>query len=169
MESKSCCFIGHRKVDEIDKVRDRLKAVVVELLAQGTNTFYFGSRSQFDDLAWETVSELKEEYPNVKRVYVRSMYAELSGYYKKYLLESYEETFMPSSIENAGRASYVERNYEMITLCDVCVFYYDEKYLPARRKQSRRDLFDYQPKSGTKIAYEFAVKNHKKIYNVFQA
>lgn len=84
MESKSCSFIGHRKVDEIDKVRDRLKAVVLELLAQGTNTFYFGSRSQFDDLAWETVSELKEEYPNIKRVYVRSMYAELSGYYEKY-------------------------------------------------------------------------------------
>lgn len=114
------------------------------------------------------MSRVKEEYPNIKLVYVRSMYAELSGYYEKYLLESYEETFMPSCIENAGRASYVERNYEMIKLCDVCVFYYDEKYLPARRKQSRRDLFDYQPKSGTKIAYEFAEKNHKKIYNVFQ-
>lgn len=168
VESKSCCFIGHRTVSEIEKVKERLKAIALELLSQGINTFYFGSRSQFDDLAWEMVSELKEEFPHIKRIYVRSMCAELSGYYEKYLLESYEETFMPSSIENAGRASYVERNYEMIKLSDVCVFYYDENYLPARRKQTRRDLFDYQPKSGTKIAYEFAVKKDKIKYNVYQ-
>ena len=30
----------------------------------------------------------------------------------------------------------------------------------------RRDLFDYQPKSGTAVAYDYAVKKKKEIINV---
>jgi len=43
------------------------------------------------------------------------------------------------------------------------VVYFDENYEPARRKNSKKDLLDYQPKSGTKVAYEYALK--KKIIN----
>ena len=64
-------------------------------------------------------------------------------------------------MENAGRDSYVERNQEMINHIKFCVAYYDENYLPPRRKNSRNDLFDYQPKSGTKVAYDYAVKKKK--------
>ncbi len=39
-----------------------------------------------------------------------------------------------------------------------CMVYYDKNYLPSRRKNSRRDLFDYQPKSGTAVPYDYAVK-----------
>lgn len=35
-----------------------------------------------------------------------------------------------------------------------------------RHKNSRRDLFDYQPKSGTTVAYDYAVKKKKEIINV---
>jgi hypothetical protein len=69
-------------------------------------------------------------------------------------------------MENAGRASYVERNQEMINKSDFCVVYYDENYAPPRRKNSRRDMTDYQPRSGTKIAYDYAVrkKNNYKLF-----
>ena len=70
-------------------------------------------------------------------------------------------------MEKAGKASYVERNQEMINQSDYCIVYYDDNYLPPRRKNSRRDLTDYQPKSGTAIAYDYAVKKKKKIINVF--
>ena len=33
-------------------------------------------------------------------------------------------------------------------------------------KNSRRDLTDYQPKSGTKVAYDYAVKKGNEIINV---
>ena len=72
-------------------------------------------------------------------------------------------------MENAGRASYVERNQEMINKSEYCVVYYDESYTPPRRKNSKRDLTDYQPKSGTKVAYDFAVKKCRQIINVFEA
>ena len=83
------------------------------------------------------------------------------------LLENNEGTYFPEYMENAGRASYVERNQEMINKSDFCIVYYDENYLPPRRKNSRRDLFDYQPKSGTAVAYDYAVKKKKEIVNVF--
>ena len=36
--------------------------------------------------------------------------------------------------------------------------YYDENYNPDKRKHSRRDLFEYQPSSGTRISFEYALK-----------
>ena len=62
-------------------------------------------------------------------------------------------------------AAYVECNYEMIEKSNYCVIYYDENYMPPRRKNSRRDLFDYQPNSGTKRAYDYAVTKNLKILN----
>ena len=88
-------------------------------------------------------------------------------WYEESLLEHYEGTYFPNHMEKAGKASYVERNQEMINKSDFCVIYYDENYLPPRRKNSRRDLFDYQPKSGTAVAYDYAVKKKKKIINCF--
>ena len=82
------------------------------------------------------------------------------------MLENNEGTYFPEHIEKAGRASYVERNQEMINHSKFCVVYYDENYLPPRRKNSRRDLFDYQPKSGTAVAYDYAVKKKKIIINL---
>ena len=66
-------------------------------------------------------------------------------------------------MEKAGKASYVERNQEMINHSKFCVVYYDENYLPPRRKNGKRDLFDYQPKSGTKVALDYAIKRNKNI------
>ena len=55
----------------------------------------------------------------------------------------------------------------MINKSDFCVVYYDENYAPPRRRNSRRDLTDYQPKSGTKVALDYAIKNGICINNVF--
>ena len=54
----------------------------------------------------------------------------------------------------------------MIDDSDFCVFYYNEAYLPPRRKRSKRDLSTYQPKSGTRLAYEYAVQMSKKVEKV---
>lgn len=81
-------------------------------------------------------------------------------------MESYEDTYYPHHIERSGKAAYVERNCEMINNSKFCVVYYDENYLPPRRRNSKRALVDYQPKSGTKIAYEYAIKKGLNIINV---
>ena len=166
---KTCCFIGHRNTKGTPELCDELRKTVIYLIEkQGVETFYFGSKSKFDDMCWKIVTELREEYPDINRVYVRMYYPELGEPYIGYILENYEDTFMPERIENAGVARYVERNQEMINASDFCVFYYNEEYKPSLRKQSRSALSTYQPKSGTKVAYEYAKQKKKDIINLYR-
>ena len=79
---------------------------------------------------------------------------------------------MPERIENAGVARYVERNQEMINASDYCIFYYNPDYQPPRRKYSKRSVGDYQPKSGTQLAFDYAKQRERggkaiTIINVF--
>lgn len=164
---KACCFFGHRKIVETPELIERLtKEIEVLITEKEVSTFYFGSKSEFDDLCHKVVAELKEKYPHIKRIYVRSAFQHIPDWYEDSLLQHYEDTYFPEHMEKAGRASYVERNQEMINKSDFCVIYYDENYLPPRRKNSRRGLTDYQPKSGTAVAYEYAMKKNRVIINV---
>lgn len=61
--------------------------------------------------------------------------------------------------------SLTKRNEEMIDKSDYCLFYYDENYLPPKRKWTKRDCFEYQPQPGTKLAYEYALRKKKIVYN----
>ena len=169
VESKehTCCFFGHRKIEVTDELVNRLKEVVEDLIVEKKiDTFLFGSKSQFDKLCLMVVTEFKKKYPHIRRIYVRAEFPYIDEDYTAYLLKSYDHTYYPERMINAGRAAYVERNYEMIDNSGYCVIYYDENYMPPRRKNSRRDLFDYQPNSGTKRAYDYAVKKNLKILNI---
>ncbi len=167
-EIHSCCFFGHRKIDETPELINNLTKAVENLIMENAITdFYFGSKSDFNSLCLEVVTSLREKYPHIKRIYVRSAFPDISDSYENYLLESFDETYFPEKIRGAGRASYTERNQEMINKSDYCVVYYDENYLPQRRTYSRRSLADFQPKSGTHIAYDYAMKKKRKIINLF--
>ncbi len=155
MNKNTCCFFGHRNINETEELKSKLLEVIEKLIVEEqVDTFLFGSKSRFNSLCQETVTEIKEKYPHIKRIYVRAEYPHISEHYKNYLLESYEDTYYPERIMNAGRASYVERNYEMIDNSHYCVVYYDEKGAPTTRK------------SGTKTALEYAVKQRKIIIRV---
>ena len=164
---KTCCFFGHRKIDKTEELKNKLRRIIENLIAnEKVETFFFGSKSEFDDLCHQVVTELKEKYPNIKRVYVRSAFQHIPDWYEDSLLKHYEDTYFPEQMENAGKASYVERNQEMINKSNFCVVYYNENYLPPKRRNSRRDLTDYQPKSGTAVAYAYALRKKKIIINV---
>ena len=167
IKAHTCCFFGHRKIAETKELQNNLYEIIENLIiSEKVDTFLFGSKSDFDKLCLKIVTALKEKYPHIKRIYVRAAYQHIDDSYKNYLLESYEDTYYPEQIENSGKASYVERNQEMIDRSKFCVVYYNENYLPPRRKNGRLNLFDYQPKSGTKIAYDYAVRKRKVIINV---
>ncbi len=166
-KSNTCCFFGHRKIIVTDELISRLQKIVEELIiGKKVNTFLFGSKSDFNDLCLDVVTELKKKYPHIRRIYVRAEFPYIDESYTKYFLEKYEHTYYPQIIENSGKATYVERNYEMIDNSSYCIIYYDENYMPPRRMNSKKDLFDYQPNSGTKIAYDYAVKKNKLILNI---
>ena len=167
-KEKTCCFIGHRKLSNKENLKDRVYETTENLILNNkVDTFLFGSKSEFNDLCLEIVTALKEKHPHIKRIYVRSAFSDISDRYEKYLLKQYEGTYFPEKVKGAGKASYVVRNKEMIDISNFCIFYYDENYLPPRRRKNNSPLSVYQPKSGTKVAYEYAIKNKIKIINVW--
>ena len=152
MCKKTCCFFGHREIIETQELKIKLCEAIERLITEeNVNTFLFGSKSKFDSLCYEFVTKHKEKYSHIKRIYVRAEYPYISERYKNYLLESYEDTYYPEKIKRAGRAIYVERNYEMINNSHFCIIYYDKENAPNTRK------------SGTKIALDYAVKKGKYI------
>ena len=155
MKDKTCCFFGHRKINETEELKSKLMEIIEKLIVdEKVDTFLLGSKSQFNSLCLELTTELKEKYPHIKRIYVRSMYPHVDGSYKDYLLESYDDTYFPEKILNSGKASYVERNYEMIDKSNFCIVYYNENESPTKRK------------SGTKVALDYAIRKKKVIINV---
>ena len=164
---RTCCFIGHRKINDTLELRERLQSFLLDLVENGTTNFIFGDHSAFDSLCYEMVTELKEKYPEIKRINFRKDYEDTDDYTMQFLITGYEESICPKGVGSAGKASYVERNQAMIRESDVCIFYYDENYLPSRRRNSRHDICDYQPKSGTALAFQYAKSKKKTIINCF--
>ena len=161
-------FIGHRDIRFGDDLPLRLKELVLTLIDdRGADTFLFGSRSDFNSLCLEVVTELQKERPQIRRVYVRAEYPYISKDYEDYLLGSYDATYIPENVVDAGKAAYVERNYHMIDKADLCIFYYDENYKPPLKPATRGRITRDQPKSGTKVAYEYAIKQQKEFINLF--
>ena len=155
MCKKTCCFFGHRNINETEELKSKLIEIIEKLIVdEKVDKFLFGSKSRFNSLCQETVTELKEKYPHIKRVYVRAENPYIDESYEAYLLESYEDTYFPKLVLGAGKASYVKRNYEMINKSHYCIVYYDEQNAPTTRK------------SGTKIALDYALKKGKRIINI---
>ncbi len=170
MEARSCCFIGHRKIEDHEAVFEKVKAVVEDLIInQNVRFFYFGSRSEFDDICHRAVTELQERYPflvrinyNCKSEYVvkKEEKEELERIRKAIgktdrPLKDFDGAKASERRLRAGRASYVERNEEMIADSDICVFFYREGTLPIAHQ-----------KSGTQIAFAYALAKKKPILNL---
>ena len=75
MCKNTCCFFGHRTINETEGLRTKLIEIIEKLIKdEKVDTFLFGSKSRFNSLCFEIVTEIKEKYPHIKRVYVRAEY-----------------------------------------------------------------------------------------------
>lgn len=158
VENMIVAFIGQRKINYPEALKERLKKIVENLIInENVDTFLFGSKSEFDTLCYEVVTELQAMHSSIRRVYVRAEREFISEEYRKYLLILYEFTYFPKAVQGAGALSYVKRNQAMIDKCDIVVAYYDDQYIPSTKT-----------KSGTKMAVVYAIKNHKRLINLLQ-
>lgn len=98
-KQRTCCFFGHREIENEEELAVRLKNIVEDLIInKKVDTFLFGSKSEFNSLCHAVVSELRKKYPRIKRIYVRAEYPEITERYRNYLLESYEDTYYPERL-----------------------------------------------------------------------
>ena len=123
------------------------------ILEDNVDAFLFGSRSNFDELCHMVVTELKEKYPNIRRI----------AYFCKHetacLVGEGEETRRSiknvtgrdvcgrirrnkksDRVNSAGCTVYIERNQWMIDDSDFIIIYLDE---------NKNQIF-----SGTNVVYE---------------
>ena len=148
----TCCFFGHRTINESEELKTKLSHAIENLIINANvDTFLFGSKSQFDRLSYDAVTEIKEKYPHIERIYVRAEFPIITEQYNAYLLSRYENTYYPEKILGSGRAAYIERNFEMIDSSNYCIVYYEEHRASA------------QSKSGTKIALDYAIRHKKEV------
>ncbi len=71
----------------------------------------------------------------------------------------YEDTVFPESVHDAGTKSYIMRNFAMIDMCDLLLYYRDPSYVPHNSIR--------HTKSGTAIAVEYAKRNKKPTIDFF--
>ncbi len=177
----SCAFFGHRNVEITEELKQKVRKTIKSLIVNyNVREFLFGSRSNFDYLCHLIVTELKEKYPNIKRISYtcrnegcileneREKWEKIYSYFQKqevHLL-GVEEEFEHKTKYRSGKARYVERNQAMIDNSDYCVFYYDKNYQPKMRKYSKKSLGYYQPKSGTALAFAYAKQKKKILINI---
>ena len=178
-----CCFIGHRKIIETQELKQRLQKTIENLIKENNvKTFIFGSRSEFDFLCHKIVSNLMNIHPIIERVVytckselavLKEDKAELeqifsNAFKQNITLCEYEKEIEHKTKFTSGKASYIERNKAMIDDSDFCIFYYDKNYKPQKRRLKISDVFEYQPNSGTALAYKYATSKKKNIINLFE-
>ena len=163
MRKESCCFIGHRSIEVTEELIERLHREIEALIKSGVKRFLFGSKSVFNDLCHDVVTELKKTYKDIVRVAyeTRSERAVLETEKEKvesqakFVLKknvtfaAFEERIRDDLMYSSGKASYIERNMLMIDASDHCIFYYDPNYKPIVYGR-----FNVSDKSGTAIAYK---------------
>ena len=154
---KSCSILGHRKIEITPKLKNLIKQTLTKLIIENSvSVFLFGSKSAFNDLCYEIISELKTTFPNIQRIYVRAEYPQISSHYTAYLKTFYEKTYFHDKKLVTNSFSYIKRNEMLVDKSDICIFYYNPNY-----------VLEKNTKSGTKIAYEYAIKKHKQIINLY--
>ncbi len=154
---KTCCVIGHRDFCGNEEIKLKLKNKIIDLIEKdGVANFLFGSKSNFNKFCYDIVTELINNYANIKRVFVRAEYPIVSDNYINYLKGFYEDSYFYSEKLMTNKFSHIRRNQFMIDKSDICIFYYNEEYKPKTNT-----------KSGTLLAYEYATKKGKRIFNVF--
>ena len=101
----SACCIGHREIAITPALEQKVLEVCEKLICEeNVEIFYFGSKSAFNSLCYDKVTELRGKYPHIRRVFVRGEFPEINQDYQNYLLERYEATYYPEEIQKAGRA-----------------------------------------------------------------
>ena len=167
-ENYSCSFFGHRNTILTDGEKNKLERLIENLIRKGVKTFLFGNKSKFYEECHKIVSDLMAKYEGLKRVmYVVKSQGIIFSFQKEKWQKRYNEMGLKDyiidveekrefkNINYAGKASYIERNLEMIDESDYCIFYYNEIFTKKLKT-----------KSGTALAYDYAMKKKKKIINL---
>ena len=129
MKAKSCCFTGHRKLPDGQRVAimERTETAVKKLLSGGIKRFLLGGAVGYDAEVAKLLFRLKNECRGIKVVLIypfdgytdRWNDAQKAEYAK--LLPQYDDIIKAS--ERSGRETYLLRNRMLVDNSAVCIAY----------------------------------------------
>ena len=153
---KVCCILGHRDFEKNDDLALKVRSTIIYLIEkENTTIFLFGSKSKFSDFCYDIITNLRNKYLDIKRIFIRAEFPIISDDYYTYLKGFYEDSYFYSEKLMCNKFGYIKRNQLMIDKSDFCIFYFDSNYDTKIRTRS-----------GTHMAYEYAIKKNKTIFNL---
>ncbi len=147
-------FFGHWNTEENENLVRHMKLVVEKLIKNyNIKYFLFGGLGNFDEIAWKVVTNLKEKYPHIQRIFIVSDVRQLRISKSPHWLnnsnfESIQD--IPISYPGFYRRIFF-RNLAMMEISDIVLFYV----------QPRQN-------SGAYKTYEQAKRMKKTIFNFYE-
>lgn len=148
---ESCSVFGHREIEITDEIKAKVVSTFDNLINKGCTYFYFGGFGQFDELCHKVVSELRNKYPFVKRIFclLDARHLRISKR-PKWLREDDYEDFIYWNLDfDWWYQRIYYRNCAIVDHSDIVVFYVEER-----------------ENSGAYKAYKYAQRKKKKIINL---
>ena len=156
---KSICFTGHRKIShDIQNLKAALSDSLEKYITdKGITDFYCGGAVGFDMLAEQTVSELREKYPEIKlHLVLPCPYEDQTAKWDERQKEDFSKIMNAAdTIEYTSDTHYKgcmkKRNEKLVEYADCCFCYWDGRYI-----------------SGTAQTVRLAEKKGIPIINIFK-
>lgn len=148
---KVCSCFGHFTVEINDELKASTSKEIDKAIEFGVRIFLFGGRSDFDNLVYDIVSDIKTQRPqlNLKRIFCFPLDKHLRKPPNWFQRKEYEGYECPAKDFDWWYTSIYYRNCAMIDQSDFVLFYAEER-----------------ENSGAYKAYKYAVNTHKKIINL---
>ncbi len=148
---KACSFFGHRNIMVTQPLIDELKRLIEVLIKNNDfGVFYFGEFGQFDDICYQVVTELKNIYPHIQRVYISPDEKSLSKHKIKGDKEYEFQTIFALKFNWWYQRIYY-RNVSIIDNSDYVIFFVAKNI-----------------ESGAYKAMQYATKNKKEYLNIIE-
>ena len=148
-------IFGHSFIFNIEKVKERLKKAIINLISLGYDTFLVGYHGDFDKLALGTLRDLKKKY-NIKITLIVTS----KNFFVKKNKNDYVMAHNYNDVEICTypiedyyfKQQIIINNRFMVNDCDLVLAYVDEsKY-----------------RSGARKTVKYAKKINKKIFNIYE-
>lgn len=116
-------FIGHRYIEEFNRVEERLTTILDELANQHQYIdFYIGNNGEFDTIATSAVRRLIEK--GGKENFSLSLVLPYTKADMEFLEEQFDDVIIPASLHGVHpKAAITERNRWMVENTDALVAY----------------------------------------------
>lgn len=135
MKEKACCFTGHRNIPkkDVDRILDRVDALVRALVNKGVTCFYVGGALGFDTMVAQSLFLLRDiEHLNINVILVCPFDGFISRWHEdqqqrfETMLPRYDKVIYKE--ETGSREAYLSRNRHLVDNSSYCIAYCTRNY-----------------------------------------